>query len=918
MVKKWLGAVVGAALVAPLAVSFFSEQPARADSSQDVSVAIDSKNFPDRNFRKIVEQFDTNGDLVLSQDELSVVKELDVKESQIRDLTGVQYFTELIYLNCDYNELRTLDVSKNINLIELFCGGNALAELDVSENGWLERLWCDENEIESLDLTFNSSLKVLGCGSNRLSKLDLSHNLAITGLSCEKNELTELDLSPTVKMKYLTCKNNKLKSLDVHFLKDLVQLQVEGNQLTELKLGSHPVMDTLETAYNDLTVVDIRQCPTLIDEFTEFGVKSSELFGCFVCEVPLEVENPEEGYEYTATVFTLDYTTNLEGFEIPEMPGYPRKPYDPQDPQDPNEPVVEINAKNFPDKFFRAAVVDLDTNEDLILSKSEIEQVVELNLNGLEISNLTGIEYFTELRILDCCNNKLKTIDVSKNTKLIEFYCMSNELTALDVSALTNLENFWCVSNKLTSIDVSKNTKLRVFFCSENNIKKLDLSHNTEITGFGCDRNQLTELDLSNQKKLMYFTCDDNKLKSLDVSFLKELVQLFGEHNELTEVKLGSHPNLENLVVAYNDITVLDVSQCPALLAEYDEYGIKDDTIGGFFYCGIPEELESAGTGYASDKSGRVIPKTIETKDIEIIEAYIVLSTFDYETNIVGYDVPEAPGHPRKPMPNPNPTPTPTPTPTPPAEDPNFEDFVERLYTVALGRASEPEGKEFWVKQVVEEGKTGADCARFFLLDADEFMKRNLSVEDFVETLYATFFDRESDAAGKKGWIDAISSGAKTRAEVVNDFIESTEWCDVCATYGVKSGAIYHKATKASKNAINFATRLYTCCLKRDAEDGGLKYWSLALTNLEKTGAEAALFFFESDEFIGFKTSDKEYLLRLYTTFMDREPAQSEIDYWLGEIAGGRQTRHSILAFFAQSKEFTEICKTYGIERGQI
>ena len=253
-----------------------------------------------------------------------------------------------------------------------------------------------------------------------------------------------------------------------------------------------------------------------------------------------------------------------------------------------------------------------------------------------------------------------------------------------------------------------------------------------------------------------------------------------------------------------------------------------------------------------------------------------------------------------------------------PGEDPTFEDFVERLYTVALGRASEPEGKEYWIKQVVEEGKTGADCARFFLLDADEFMKRNLSVEDFVETLYETFFDRESDPEGKAGWVDAIKTGKKTRAEVVNDFIESTEWCDVCATYGVKSGAQYHKATKASKNAINFATRLYTCCLNREAEEGGLKYWSLALTNLEQTGCSAAKEFFTCKEFVDFNLKDEEYIKRLYTTFMDREPEASEVNYWIGEINKGTQTRESVLAFFGQSDEFTQICKKYGIDRGTI
>ena len=117
---------------------------------------------------------------------------------------------------------------------------------------------------------------------------------------------------------------------------------------------------------------------------------------------------------------------------------------------------------------------------------------------------------------------------------------------------------------------------------------------------------------------------------------------------------------------------------------------------------------------------------------------------------------------------------------------------------MALNRASDPSGKEYWVNQVQSKAKTGGDCARFFLLDAPEFMNRNLSVEDFVETLYKTFFDRASDPAGKQGWVNAIRSGSKTRAEVVNDFIESDEWVDVCAMYGVESGAKYHFGTHPS------------------------------------------------------------------------------------------------------------------------
>ena len=274
-------------------------------------------------------------------------------------------------------------------------------------------------------------------------------------------------------------------------------------------------------------------------------------------------------------------------------------------------------------------------------------------------------------------------------------------------------------------------------------------------------------------------------------------------------------------------------------------------------------------------------------------------------------------------VPTKNPTPNPTtkpddPTPTPtPEKEPSIADFVERLYTIALNRPSEPEGKAFWVNEIESGNRTGGACAHFFLIEAQEFLNRGLTDEDFVETLYQTFFDRASEPNGQEFWVGKLKSGAMTKENVINGFIDSTEWCNVCATYGVKSGAPYAKAEIASKNAIDFATRLYTCCLGRDSEEGGLKYWSLALTNLEQTGASAAQLFFESPEFVGFSTSNTEYVTRLYRTFMGREPEAEGLAYWVRQLNSGT-SRREVMAGFAVSQEFTNICKKYGIERGEI
>jgi len=96
-------------------------------------------------------------------------------------------------------------------------------------------------------------------------------------------------------------------------------------------------------------------------------------------------------------------------------------------------------------------------------------------------------------------------------------------------------------------------------------------------------------------------------------------------------------------------------------------------------------------------------------------------------------DQPTPTGKPGQPTPTGKPG-QPTPTGAP-VKDPTFEDFVERLYVVALNRASEPDGKKFWVEKVENGEYNGADCARFFLLEAPEFMNRKLDDSDFLEVL---------------------------------------------------------------------------------------------------------------------------------------------------------------------------------------
>ena len=99
---------------------------------------------------------------------------------------------------------------------------------------------------------------------------------------------------------------------------------------------------------------------------------------------------------------------------------------------------IAINETNFPDKDFREFLLDkesnIDRNQDGKLSTGEIALVQDIDVYDMEIADLTGIEYFTELKYLDCAGNHLTCLDLSRNTELAELDAENNTYTITPVN----------------------------------------------------------------------------------------------------------------------------------------------------------------------------------------------------------------------------------------------------------------------------------------------------------------------------------------------------------------------------------------------------------------------------------------------------------------------------------------------------
>lgn len=112
--------------------------------------------------------------------------------------------------------------------------------------------------------------------------------------------------------------------------------------------------------------------------------------------------------------------------------------------------------------------------------------------------------------------------------------------------------------------------------------------------------------------------------------------------------------------------------------------------------------------------------------------------------------------------------------------------FVDRFYAYCFNRKGDMGGQKHWVENLLAGNLTGTDCAAFFIF-SDEFLSLGLSDADYVESLYKLFMDRASEAEGKAYWIGLLENGS-TREEVFAGFASAPEFQTICDTYGIPKG----------------------------------------------------------------------------------------------------------------------------------
>jgi len=232
--------------------------------------------------------------------------------------------------------------------------------------------------------------------------------------------------------------------------------------------------------------------------------------------------------------------------------------------------VVQSQNTFIPDDNFEQALIDLgyDTGplDDFVLT-ADISSITSLDLRGLNIQNLTGIEDFSALTALNCGDNALTSINVSSNTLLTTLECYDNQLTSLDISQNGSLEILFAYQNQLTSIDFSNNSQLQNINIGDNLLTQIDVTANNALQIIEVNNNNLTSIDISQNINLLEFQCINNLLSDINVSLNLNLGLFFCSDNLLTQIDVTNNLKLEHFVCNNNLLTNVDITENQILLS---------------------------------------------------------------------------------------------------------------------------------------------------------------------------------------------------------------------------------------------------------------------------------------------------------------------------------------------------------------
>ncbi|WP_347218434.1 T9SS type A sorting domain-containing protein [Chryseobacterium sp.] len=397
-------------------------------------------------------KIDSNNDGEIQMSEALAVEKLNIENSAIVNISGLEAFSnvkelnlmsnnlisaslsfpELKSLNISYNYLTSINITNcpllqsiditsnnlstqaltNNSLVNLYTGGNELHHLNLQGIPAVKKVLISYSNLETIDaanMPFLEELEISNAAN--LSQFNVSGSLKLKTLNMKFVGLIDLDLSNLTGLKTLDCTNNKFQTAILDGCTALSYVKIEDCFLKTISLNNVPSLSVLSLSNNNLTSVILND------------------------------------------VYYLNF---LECN---------------------NNQLTNLTINNAPNLL-----------------------TLHINVNKLSALNLSTA---TKIKNLTCSTNKLLSLDVSMLTNLISLQCSDNLLSELDFSKNKAMQDVACNHNpNLQKISLKNGTsqasyitylfpnpKLAYICCDEDEINFFNISNNiynnnTEINSY--------------------------------------------------------------------------------------------------------------------------------------------------------------------------------------------------------------------------------------------------------------------------------------------------------------------------------------------------------------------------------------------------------------------------------------------------
>ncbi|MBT8279808.1 MAG: hypothetical protein KJO41_12490, partial [Bacteroidia bacterium] len=456
---------------------------------------------------------------------------------KISDLTGIEAFVDLTNLQLGNGDLTSVDLSNNSNLEELFLNDNQLTTIDITSNTQLKRFGVMRNPIvdTTVDVSQNSLLEELFLHNTGIQNIDLSNNLNLSTLFIQNNNLTTLDVELNSQLFEIRCQNNQLSQLDITTLQMIDR--VDANNNPEFTLITDPIVGnstlrslnlsaTGQDNFNGAFYPNLQWLLLNNNNLTKFNGNNNAvveylfLDNNFIDKLVFSANNTMlkrlDANNNVLSELDLRNGNNIELTTL-NVTGNLLTCISVDDPTDATQPypswnfdagvILSLDCKGepeivlIPDANFEQALIDGGIDQDGIghngsILLSDALATVELDVYLRGIVDMTGIEAFENLEILDASFNNFDDIDLTNCTKLTQVNLTSNNLTSLMLTSTKDLTQLYVGINNLTS---------------------LNLEELKNLTNVDLDFNNFTNIDASNLDKLVQFVVANNALQTLNM-----------------------------------------------------------------------------------------------------------------------------------------------------------------------------------------------------------------------------------------------------------------------------------------------------------------------------------------------------------------------------------------------------------------